>query len=86
MVDPTIRGDIRTATGQPNEQITECLIQSWTEGHNLRAGEWNQQREEEDQAIAEAVLARAAQEEEARRQQEVEAAKSNSTQRRRNPR
>ncbi|OAX38429.1 hypothetical protein K503DRAFT_800463 [Rhizopogon vinicolor AM-OR11-026] len=74
-----IRGDIHTTTGQPDSQIIDNLIQSWTEGHNHRVGEWNQQREEEEQAIAEAALARAAQE-------EGEATKSNSRQRRRNPR
>ncbi|OAX41703.1 hypothetical protein K503DRAFT_767424, partial [Rhizopogon vinicolor AM-OR11-026] len=67
MVDPTaevcpnfaaelydnIQGDIHTTIRQPDAQIIDRLIQSWTEGHNRRVGEWNQQREEEEQAIAE---------------------------------
>ncbi|OJA14053.1 hypothetical protein AZE42_05210 [Rhizopogon vesiculosus] len=53
MVDPTaevcpdfaaefydnIRGDIGTAIGQPDVQIIDRLIQSWTKGHNRRVGE-----------------------------------------------
>ncbi|OJA11175.1 hypothetical protein AZE42_11004 [Rhizopogon vesiculosus] len=96
MVDPTaeVRPDfaaefydnICTATGQPDVQIIDCLIQSWTVGHSRRVGKWNQQRDEEEQAITEAALARTAQVEEARYQQEVEAARSNSRHRRRNSR
>ncbi|OAX35254.1 hypothetical protein K503DRAFT_802960 [Rhizopogon vinicolor AM-OR11-026] len=44
MVDPT---------AEPDAQIIDRLIQLWTEGHNRRVGGWNQQREEEEQAIAE---------------------------------
>ncbi|OJA11464.1 hypothetical protein AZE42_12660 [Rhizopogon vesiculosus] len=56
-----IRGDIRTATGRPDVQTIDRLIQSWTEGHNHRVEEWNQQWEEEEQIIAKAALTRAAQ-------------------------
>ncbi|OJA17956.1 hypothetical protein AZE42_12711, partial [Rhizopogon vesiculosus] len=37
-----IRGDIRTATGRPDAQIIDRLIQSSTEGYNRRVEEWNQ--------------------------------------------
>ncbi|KAG1784875.1 uncharacterized protein HD556DRAFT_1314729 [Suillus plorans] len=39
--------DIRRATGQTQEEVIVRLTQSWTDGHNERVDEWNQNREQE---------------------------------------
>ncbi|KAG1791072.1 uncharacterized protein HD556DRAFT_1486952 [Suillus plorans] len=67
--------DIRRATGQTQEEVIVRLTQSWTDGHNERVDEWNQNREQEAAQVAEAEQARAAQEEEVRLQREAEAEK-----------
>lgn len=67
--------DIQRATGQTQEDVIIRLTQSWTDGHNQRVDEWNQEREQAAAEATEVEQARAAQEEETRVQREVEAEK-----------
>jgi len=67
-----IRNDLIRASGETEDQVIQRLIESWSQDHQRRVVEWNEEQEENARIEAEAERARLAQEEEAQRLQDAE--------------
>ncbi|KAG2034953.1 hypothetical protein BDR03DRAFT_817940, partial [Suillus americanus] len=70
-----IRADLITATGRTEQEVVDCLIETWDAGHQECVHDWTELQEAEALAAAEANRALCAQEDEERIQRETEAEK-----------